>query len=87
MQGLAGVGAGAVRQDQAHFSPSGTGTGAAKRGAPGRRVDSHDEGQGTNRVRLPLEDRRWQPFAGQRKRLKLLRGFRGAALPGQSLVV
>jgi hypothetical protein len=37
--------------------PSGTDTGAAKRGALGRRADSHDEGQGTNRVQLPLEDR------------------------------
>lgn len=29
--------------------------------------DSHDEGQGTHRARLPLEDRRRQPFAGQRE--------------------
>jgi hypothetical protein len=45
---------------------SGTGTGAAKRGTLGRGVDSHDEGQGTYRVRLPLENRRRQAFAGQR---------------------
>jgi hypothetical protein len=48
MQGLSGAGAGAVGQNQAHVSASGTGTDSTKRGALGRSVDSHDEGKCTN---------------------------------------
>jgi hypothetical protein len=82
------AGAGALRQDQTNFSPSVTGTGAAKRGTVGRGVDSQKlKGKAPTvpGYRLRIVDGNHLPVSD--KRLEPLRSFRGAALPRQSLVM
>jgi hypothetical protein len=66
---------------------SGTSTGAAKCGPLGRGVDSHMKDKAPTVSGYPLRIVGGHHLPPSKKRLKRLRGFRGAALPGQSLLV
>jgi hypothetical protein len=96
MHGLAGIGAGAVRQDRRTAPSLVRALVQESCGAPTGSAHAHDEGQGANGAWLPAEDCRWQSFASQREALEtiarlswsgLARAVAGGVPPDLDLVV